>query len=102
MEVLSISGDENAQAAAVERDTNKFLFLAGALLAGTAWFFTQLTGDVDALEQKFETQAIILAGVVKENENLQSENSKLEQGYQKLQGEHGKLKDRVLILEQKK
>ncbi|MBE3670939.1 hypothetical protein BOO25_18595 [Vibrio navarrensis] len=102
LEVLSISNDLNAQAVSVERNTVIFGILATALLAGVVYFFTELQNKVDSLEQKVSSQQVELAGSQKVVEFLRGENKRLELGLEKLQGEHAALKDRVLILEQKK
>lgn len=99
---LSISNEQDAQAAAVKRDTNTFLFLAGALLAGTSFFFTQLSERVDALDKQNISQNLALADANKEIQFLKAEIVKINTGFQVLQGKHDTLKDRVLVLEQKK
>lgn len=71
-------------------------------MAGTVFFFTQLNEKVDALEKQNISQELALADANKEIKFLKAENHKINTGFQVLQGKHDTLKDRVLVLEQKK
>lgn len=86
----------------IEKETGKFLFLATALLAGTVYFFTQLSEKVDALEKENISQGLALAGANQQIKFLESEKLKINTDHKELQGKLDAIKDRVLILEQKK
>lgn len=76
--------------------------MAAALISGSAWIFTQLSNKVDGLESKVAEQSVTLAGVAKDMQFLQAENSKLNKGLEELQDDNAELTKQVWILEQKK